>query len=707
MEGGEDAGTVMTERSSEAQQIVQRTTHTINTTSSTIISLTPPSHLSSLSTASSQSILDPSPFPAPIFNPICCTMEGLFRSYSTPVRKTLRRENRSIAEWREKGKYQPFDLATAVERMSAPDRAVTWHGPSRKSAWSPAASDEYDVVSENYIYNTPAVTKRNNKSNDVVPEVRATDYFSAVPRTTIAETELFAEEPLAADIPEAELESSRRRSIELERQPLFLETKEDDALVEDLILHLADPTLDSSTTRSSKAAPEKPKDVPTPAPVKVEEAIDTKEPPSPEDIIETSPQPAPKPRAPAPSARDRFMKAKKILFTVDVLKKCIPPAPLPDELIPDEPRSRKPKAVKAPVVAPKKEVEVSGMVLEVVEKVAKVAEVAAPAVVEVKEEATVPVVGKVEEVAIVEVPVVEEVIAEETTQNTTQEVTETVVEESTEKPIPTIVIEEVAKETVEVAVEEVEAVSPLEGGVSLSPSPVHLFPESPRSLVRSDEGYLSGGDSDSESDFGVSLPVDNYYQEDPSTEDEAPLPEDIIANYKHTPRENEPYQHHCLLHGHFFPKAGPLRSAGFPSEPFNPWISCDRCQRQRLAEAWQCSLLNQCGMIVCTPCHDELEYGVIKKPTKAPSLILDAKVDGVREGLELGMQRGLKIGFEVGLAGKAKEIVERQEREKAKQRAAAMKKKEEEEEDEMVGVRGHRSWEAVPKQARRMLSMGF
>jgi hypothetical protein len=632
-------------------------------------------------------------------------MEGLFRSYSTPVRRTLRRETRSIAEWREKGKYQPFDLAFALERMSVPDRAATWHGPSRKSAWSPAVSEEYrqyndeDEVEDSYIYDMPAATRKN--SNDVAPEVHAPDYFSAVPRTattTLAETEqLFAEEPLAADIPEAELESSRRRSIELERQPLFLETKEDDALVEDLILHLADPTLNSSTTPSENAL-EKTKEAPTSTPVKIEETIDTSEPPSPEDIIETTPQPAPKPRAPQ-SARDRFMKAKKVLFTVDVLKKCIPPAPLPEMLIEDSPRSRPKTVVKevaAPVATPKKEVEVGDVALEMVEKVAGAA---TPAVVEVKDEATVPVVGKVVEVAVVAETVVAEVTIEETTPEIAQEVIAT---EPTEKPVPTIVIEEVAKETIEVTVEEAEAISPMEGGVSLPPSPVHLLPESPRSLVRSDEGYLSGGDSDSESDFGVSLPVDNYYHGSSSAEDDAPLPEDIISNHKHTSRENEPYQHHCLIHGHFFPKAGPLRSAGFPSEPFTPWISCDRCQYPRLAEAWQCSLLNQCGMIVCTPCHDELEYGVTKKPVKAPSIVLEARVDGVKEGLELALQRGLKIGFEVGLAGKAKEIVERQEREKAKQRAAAMK-----EEEEMLRVRGHRSWEAVPKQARRMMSMGF
>jgi len=74
---------------------------------------------------------------------------------------------------------------------------------------------------------------------------------------------------------------------------------------------------------------------------------------------------------------------------------------------------------------------------------------------------------------------------------------------------------------------------------------------------------------------------------------------------------------------------------------------------------------------------------------------LDAKAAGVRQGLQLGVQKGIKIGFEVGLAGKAKEILERSERER--RRGVKNLKVED-------GLRVHRSWE-TRKEVRRMLSL--
>ena len=659
-------------------------------------------------------------------------MEGLYRTYSAPIRRTLRRETRSISEWRDKGKYQPFDLAIAVhesaERAAA---AATWHGPTHKPAWP---SDDQQPQARTHRQNP---TKKSASTSRSRPQPQ--DYFSTVPRSTTTTTtmtttpkparterELFAEEPLAADIPEADLQSSRRRSIEAERQPLDTPRGEDDVLVDSIIRHLADPTLDAPPTPASVPAP-----APAPAPAATaataaaaaaaapaapatkpvakaaETAVHPAEPPSPEDIIELS---APAKPRPALSARDKFLKARKILFTVDVLKKCIPPAPLPEDLIeglcapPPKPKKASlPPAPKQETVAPPKQPtvvtkELGGVTFEVIEKIVHV-----PVPVAQKKKEEVVAVEKKEVVkeVVKEVAKEEEEKAEEKAQEKEKKV------EDKPAEVPAIVAEEAPAP-------KAPAQEPAEPPAGL---PAVHSPGSPQSVVRSDEGYLSG-DSDSESDYGVTLQLDNLFHQETtspansSQNSDAPLPEDIIASNHPKPAAtagSEPYQHHCLLHGHFFPKAGPLRSAT-PGQPFTPLISCDRCKRPRLSEAWQCSLLNQCGIIVCTPCHDELDppaAAVAETATiETQELILDAQAVGAKKGLEIGLQRGLKIGFEVGLAGKAKEVAERQEREAARRRAE-IDAQAEADADAQAGLQTYRSWEAVPKQTRRMLSMGL
>jgi len=641
-------------------------------------------------------------------------MEGLCRSYSSPaasIRRTLRRETRSISEWREKGKYQPFDLVKAAQcqTQTFPQRAATWDGAKTRPAWPPTVSieiefnhyddDDESLSGEDEYYDAYEQDSYVYGSLPPVQETAASDYFLTLPRAPIVDEydeyeqeemtdgaeDLFAEEPLAADVPEAELEESRRRSIEVERQPLFLETKEDEVPVEDIIQHLGDSSLDPQSPAPSKEAP-------AIATTIVVEELGTAEPPSPEEIIEHSPPPsrgsndAPKPDFPTITARDRFLKAKKVLFTVDVLKKCIPPAPPPDELI-EEPRSRKAKAVTPPravtpppkttATPPPKEATPAAKIALEAFKPAKpsFAKLIAAAAAKQAEAPT------AEEPA----PVAEEANA-----------------------APTIEVTPVLE-----AVQS-EPAAPTETGDSLAPAPApaptptptpppttvsqHLYPPRP------DEGYLSG-ESDNESDdgnggFGVSLDEQiTMHDEASSDEGEAPLPEDIITTTT-SPRPSERYQHHCLVHGHFFPKAGPLRSPGFPYEPFFPVIQCDRCQQPRLAEAWQCSLLNQCGAIVCTPCHDELVYGVVPKKEEKVSVVmvdpLAARVDGVRQGLELGLQRGMTIGFEVGLGSKPKGMMDRQARRGS-----------ETHDSNSVGFKSSRSWETHPKDARRKMSMEF
>lgn len=663
-------------------------------------------------------------------------MEGLYRTYSAPIRRTLRRETRSIAEWREKGKYQPFDLAIAVHESTerAAAAAATWHGPTHKPTW-PSSDDRQVYVYRQHPAKKPASATR----------PQAQDYFSAAPRSTTitttatatrvaarTEPELFAEEPLAADIPDTEMESSRRQSIEVERQqPLDTPRGEDDdVLVDSIIRHLADPTLDAPPAPvPAAAAPPAAAAATAAAPatataaaqsvVKPAEAVvvDPAEPPSPEDIIELSTPPATKPR-PALSARDRFLKAKKVLFTVDVLKKCIPPAPLPEDLIEalSAPAPKPKKASSpAPMPAPKQEIAVppkqpttvvtkalGGVTLEVIERVVHVP---APVVQQMVEEDG-EKKGKEEEKEAKKKKEEEkqkEGEKEEKKDEKKEDEEEQKVEDKVAE-VPAIVVEEAPAPKAAPTEEPTESLPPAGG-------PVH-FPGTPQSVVRSDEGYLSG-DSDSESDYyGGPLPPDHSTAPAKSDDGEAPLPEDIISSHpkKLARTGSEPYQHHCLLHGHFFPKAGPLRSAA-PGQPFDPLISCDRCQRPRLSEAWQCSLLNQCGIVVCTPCHDELEGVAAPEPAVAGTqeLILDAQAAGAREGLEIGMQRGLKIGFEVGLAGKAKEVAERQEREAARRRAEmeAQAPPQATDADVQGGLQTYRSWEAVPKQTRRMLSMGL
>jgi hypothetical protein len=555
-------------------------------------------------------------------------------------------------------------LAEQRERQQVP-RSSTWHGPTtttaRKPTWvAPTISIEiefpdYDTESEfsdeedyedvemdySYVYRSPALEEH----------AAARDYFS-VPRTTLVgeeeeeeeyydddltatpPTELFTEEPIAADIPEAEFESSRRRSIEIERQPLFLETKDDEVMVEDIMKHLADPSLDPIAPATAPVVVEEPKDVTVP--VKVEEAkVDTSEPPMPDDIIERARTGSVGRKGPRINARDRFRKAGRMLFTVGVLGR-IPPAPLPDELIPDEPRPRSKPKKQIPAAPP--------------------APVSPPPVV---------VVPKIVEPVIVEPVIVEPPKAQ------------TLVFKDT------IPLQGVTIEVTPAPAKPISSHSSMEGGVALghtpSPAPIsqqHLFPPLPHSMARSDEGYLSG-ESDTESDdgnFGVPLttPIDD-------DDGEAPLPEDIMAGDRSLPRENERYQHHCMLHGHFFPKSGPLRSEGYPDIPFIPWVQCHRCNQDALKEYWQCSLLNQCGTIVCSPCHDELVRGL--RPKQRPDAF--ARVQ------------------EVARAGKAERTMVRAERE-------AQRKQRRQSEAPFAG--SHRSWEtetSQPRAVKKQRSLDF
>ena len=676
-------------------------------------------------------------------------MEGLYRTYSAPIRRTLRRETRSIAEWREKGKYQPFDLAIAVHESAerAAAAAATWHGPTHKPSWP---SGDHQPQARTHRQNP---TKKSASTSRSRPQQQ--DYFSAVPRSTTitttttttmttspkparTERELFAEEPLAADISEAELRSSRRRSIEAERQPLDTPRGEDDVLVDSIIRHLADPTLDAPPTPDSVPAP-----APAPAPaataataataapaapatkpvVKIAETtVHPAEPPSPEDIIELS---APAKPRPTLSTRDKLQKARKKLFVVDMFMKCIPPAPLPEDLIeglcappPKPQKASPPPAPKQEIVAPPKQPtvvtkELGGVTFEVIEKIVHLP---APVVQKVVAEDKEKTEDKKEEEEEVVVVVEKKEVVKEVVKEVAKEEEEKAEEKEDEDEKKEKKVEDKAAEAPAIVVEEAPAPkAPAQGPTE---PPAGHSPGSPQSVVRSDEGYLSG-DSDSESDYGVTLQPNNLFQQETtspansSANSDAPLPEDIIASNHPKPAAvaagSEPYQHHCLLHGHFFPRAGPLRSAT-PGQPFTPLISCDRCQRPRLSEAWQCSLLNQCGIVVCTPCHDELDppapAATETTTIETQELILDAQAAGAKKGLEIGLQRGLKIGFEVGLAGKAKEVAERQEREAARRRAE-MDAQAEADADAQASLQTYRSWEAVPKQTRRMLSMGL
>jgi hypothetical protein len=639
---------------------------------------------------------------------------GVFRSYTagpTPQQpRTLRRETRSISGWREKGKYKPFDLSRAVGTQL--DRAATWHGPQRRLDWdvltTESVSDSSESEDEEEACRQDSMVRHNvdcapAKKGGVRVELEfpkpGGGYFSIAPQhrsmTTVeitirGEEEMFEEEPLSEDVSDQVREDSKRRSIDLERQPLVLgdEEKHMEQVVADVIKAFAGPSLNPAAGVVKR---------------KVERVVDDA--PSPEEIIEPKPTSKSALTSAAsgragevtppieesetttiPTAKGRWEAVRRKMICPPSPPFTPPPAPFPEMIIPDTPRTRlKAREAKeiTPPESPKEEksnfLKVGG-IKEEVQKAgeSRKAEAKGEPMKTIKEE------------------------PKEQTNEATKEQTNEVAKEQDkredEKEIHQGVERLGVKEPPIVTSPPIVPEPPTAPAQAL-PIPIIVAPSqlpqflTPPSAARSDEGYLSGGDLDSEDEEQFVSSITSALHEDA-----APLPEDIISAHAQPqgPRESERYQHHCIIHGHFFPKAGPLRSNGHPHEPFFPLISCDRCQRPRLSEAWQCALLNQCGIIVCTPCHDKLEC----RPAQAPVVEdgidpLDAKAAGVRQGLELGVQRGIKIGFEVGLAGKAKEILERNERER--RRGVKDLKVED-------GLRVYRSWE-TRKEVRRMLSL--
>ncbi|CCX08327.1 hypothetical protein FPQ18DRAFT_302033 [Pyronema domesticum] len=589
-------------------------------------------------------------------------MEGyLTRSYSSPVRRTLRRETRSISEWLENGRKanyfednQPFDLSLVVEKKEA----KTWDHPRRPSWVERYGEEEYkrDVTRERrrpstarartmpvrreepeYTHRPQPVQRPQQQQRPQPKPVQ--DYFTiAVPKTTLpARTpDLFAEEPLADDIPESELESSRRRSIEIQKQASFM-LEEDVGFVDQLARHFGEleqaikpivPAPLPTPAATPEMKPEEPKEeVPVQTVEKAqpkEEPIIPADPPSPDFIIEHAPKPVAK-KANQPSARDRFMKAKKVLFTVDVLKKCIPPAPLPEMLIDDVPRPK--KKVPEPII--EKLPETPKIELPKIDLTNKLGARDGGVLIHFVEQITTPIAPEpIEEPVSIELPA-------------SIPLPTTPIEEATATPIVTVTTP--SDRSAEIS-PPLSTSPSFTGGVSLNLPFYH----------RHDEGYLSG--SDSGSDYGVSL--------------DAPLPDEVIPVTTYQPIQGEKYQHHCVLHGHFFPKVGPLRSAGWPHEPFDSTICCDRCGNSRLVEAWQCALLNVCGLIFCTPCYEELE-GITRPEEEVMALpipnernivveeVLDARQGGLKEGLQMGMEQGLKIGLDVAMAKRAVEALRR------------------------------------------------
>lgn len=543
-------------------------------------------------------------------------MEGLYanpyprRTYTPPrPARPLRRETRSIAEWREKGKFlresvsQPY-----LQRRGEMGRARTWCSGEARRGWAPTIEVEFVVYDDECECGFAEEEEEEEEDLEVADGLvygtrQADDYFSMkapawAPEAIYEPTE----QPVILD-----------RTEEFIPAPTLAEIREPSPAPT-----LVEPEAASapiSLPKPVSAPPLKPTPPPTPSssrpptPKIIEEEVDTSEPPSPEDIIELHKKPATPPPAPvAITARTRFIKAAKLLKAVDMVVKSIPPAPAPEDLIP-EPirRPRKMTAKSAPAVPLREKAQLAIPTLPRREK----------SFAEVEQEILMLVSEEPED-------------SEEPEEPT---------------PIPAITIE--------------PATIPLPLSPPTTPiSTIHLFP-----VVRSDEGYNScdSEDEDESAHFGVLLPTTPT---EPDVAAAAPLPEDLIIT---TPeKKSERYQHHCLLHGHFFPKQGPLRSTS-PSTPFKPTICCERCKDGPLCEAWQCSLLNQCGIIVCTPCHDELEYGVRPEaPATPPSLLLDAKVEGVREGMELGLHRGMRIVEEVAAAGRAREVVASRELEEAR-----------------------------------------
>lgn len=622
-------------------------------------------------------------------------------------RKVLRRETRSIAEWRSKGKFKPFEIESAdFLTLKSPERAATWHG----SAWSSSSAvsvggwtdgEKESVCSDQLFEEDEYTSKKTGSSSSGVGDwvkavvggggcadggnvLTADDYFS-IPRSSIpddvADMSMLKDnmenklrsEKYVDDTPKSD--SSSRRAIEVERRPLVTQAMKENVQVADTV---------ESPTKTSSSPPLPP----------VKREINVPAPPSPEDIIEiqmplsrtvtrysskhqlrsgevTPPHQShdPASRKPSMSSVESHVHQPSRPFTP-------PPAPLPEMLIPDTPGTREP----TPPATPRDGFFDPGVKSDAEElcQLDRIIEEKPELVVEKQElvvEKQEPVVDKQE--LMVEKPEPMEEKSDVLNVKTSLPVTE-IPQSPTEEPIEVIY-------------------SSQEDLIDLNT----LVPPPPKSEPRSDEGYLSGGETDSEDEHsswsnGVvlppSFPPTNYNSNPPI--DDAPLPEDIISLQRPPAVEadDEYYQHHCTIHGHFFPKVGPLRSVGYLSgEPFFPYISCDRCGKDRLTEAWQCSLLSDCGIVVCTLCHDFLEGGVKVQE-------VEEKVDVYEEGLV----RGVKIGFEVGLAGKAKEIASRMEREVVPGRRSSAVEKQ-------LGVnskdvKGYRGWEA-PRGLRRMLSL--
>ncbi|KAI5782749.1 hypothetical protein EDC01DRAFT_780465 [Geopyxis carbonaria] len=304
------------------------------------------------------------------------------------------------------------------------------------------------------------------------------------------------------------VEQHQEQEQDIEEDLLVAEEEEEEVI----------PTVEQESTLNQTV--EEPVIVEEPLPEILKEVEQTPEPkpepkiqeePSPESIIDSAPSPPTSPPLPpdftSPISTPTKQRSVEILATAEP-----PPAPLPEDLIPDTPRVRAPKSPPAPKAAP------------------------AP--------------SKLTNIVIAEREIIED-------------------------PVP----------AVETFFGEPKSSSPT--------APM----EAPRSIGLGIE-------------FSEALEeMANQQQVDPNmVEDVALAAGAVVKRPRMTPALAQRRAHHCLLQGHMFIHH---RGPGNGQRPFNPWISCARCGKKKLRQAWQCALIDRCGIVVCGRCRDDMNLGFV------------------------------------------------------------------------------------------------